>query len=180
MNTALASLRSARERVLQTLWFEGLGLVIVAPLYGWVAGAGMAESFALIAAVSLAVMVWAALFNTVFDAIEWRLAGRVASEQHGAHRATAEFSLDAVPAECRGPGFRRGRGASGRRRSGVSPARAPGKASGNHQKARQGDRPLQSDGAAQAAPALLCPCPIMSQGTLAQSRAVSRPGRAAR
>ncbi len=81
MNTALASLRSARERVLQTLWFEGLGLVIVAPLYGWVAGAGMAESFALIAAVSLAVMVWAALFNTVFDAIEWRLAGHVASDR---------------------------------------------------------------------------------------------------
>ncbi len=72
-------IRSWRERGLQTLWFEGLGLAIVAPLYGWAASAGVGESFSLVAALSLVVMAWSALFNTVFDVVEFRLTGRVAS-----------------------------------------------------------------------------------------------------
>lgn len=79
-----AGLRSARERVIQTLWFEGLGLLIVAPLYAVVTGSRSAESFAMVAAVSVAVMLWAALYNTVFDVLERRATGRVASDRpHG-------------------------------------------------------------------------------------------------
>jgi uncharacterized membrane protein len=74
-------IRSARERLIQTLWFEGIGLAIVAPLYGWVAGMGLGDSFGLIASVSIVVMAWSALFNTLFDLVERRLAGRVASER---------------------------------------------------------------------------------------------------
>jgi uncharacterized membrane protein len=74
-----AGLRSPRERLIQTLWFEAVGLGLVAPLYAWVAGAGAGESFALVAAVSLVVMAWAAVFNTAFDFVEWRLTARVAS-----------------------------------------------------------------------------------------------------
>ncbi len=90
-------LRGARERVIQTLCFEGLGLALVVPLYAWVAGAGVGESLAMIAAVSVVVMAWSALFNTVFDFVERRRTGRVASDRpHGlrtlhalAHEASA-------------------------------------------------------------------------------------------
>lgn len=74
-------LRSARERVVQTLCFEGIGLLLVAPLYAWVSGAHTGESFAMVAAVSVAVMLWAALYNTVFDVVERRTTGRVASDR---------------------------------------------------------------------------------------------------
>lgn len=77
-------LRSARERILQTLCFEGIGLLLVAPLYAWVSGAHTGESFAMVAAVSVAVMLWASLYNTVFDLVERRTTGRVASDRpHG-------------------------------------------------------------------------------------------------
>lgn len=77
-------LRGARERVIQTLCFEGLGLALVVPLYAWVAGAGVGDSLAMIAAVSVVVMAWSALFNTIFDIVERRRIGRVASDRpHG-------------------------------------------------------------------------------------------------
>lgn len=76
--------RSARERVIQTLWFEAIGLLLVAPAYAWVTGSRAAESFVMVAAVSVAVMCWAALYNTVFDLVEHRRTGRVASDRpHG-------------------------------------------------------------------------------------------------
>jgi uncharacterized membrane protein len=74
-------LRSARERLVQTLWFEGIGLALIAPLYAWVAGAGFGASIALVAAVSIVVMGWSALFNTAFDIIEHRRTGRLASDR---------------------------------------------------------------------------------------------------
>lgn len=77
-------LRSARERIVQTLCFEGIGLLLVAPLYAWVSGAHTGESFVMVAAVSVAVMLWAALYNTAFDRVERHATGRVASDRpHG-------------------------------------------------------------------------------------------------
>lgn len=77
-------LRSARERLIQTLWFEGLGLVLVAPLYALVAGAEVGDSFALVAAMSVVMMAWAAVFDTLFDIAERHCTGRVASDRpHG-------------------------------------------------------------------------------------------------
>jgi uncharacterized membrane protein len=81
MATKDTGLRSARERLLQTLCFEAGGLLLVAPLYALATGSGGAESLALIAALALVVMAWAALYNTAFDVAERRLAGRVASER---------------------------------------------------------------------------------------------------
>ncbi len=74
-----APIRSARERVVQTLGFEAGGLLLVAPLYGLASGSDTGESFALVAALALVVMTWAALYNTAFDLVEHRLTGRVAS-----------------------------------------------------------------------------------------------------
>lgn len=92
------AVRSTRERVVQTLWFEGIGLGVVAPLYGWTAGARVGESFQLVAALSLVVTAWAALFNSVFDAIEWRLTARIASARPARLRMmhAVSFELSAV------------------------------------------------------------------------------------
>lgn len=79
-----AGLRSTRERVIQTLWFEGIGMLLVAPLVALVAGSGLGESFVLVAALSMVVMAWSAVYNTVFDLVERRRTGRVASDRpHG-------------------------------------------------------------------------------------------------
>jgi uncharacterized membrane protein len=93
-----AGLRSSRERLIQTLCFEGVGLVVVAPLYAWVAGAGLGESLAMIAAVSATVMAWAAAFNTVFDRIEHARTGRVASDRPHRWRTVHALALEASAA----------------------------------------------------------------------------------
>lgn len=79
MTAVAGGLRSTRERVIQTLWFEAIGLLVIAPLYAVVAGAGLKESYAMVAVVSVVVMLWSAVFNTLFDRAELRLTGRVAS-----------------------------------------------------------------------------------------------------
>ncbi len=73
--------RSARERLHQTLCFEAGGLLLVTPLVVLATGHSAQGSAALLAALSLAVMAWAALFNTAFDHVEHRLTGRLASER---------------------------------------------------------------------------------------------------
>ena len=89
-------LRSRRERVVQTLWFEGVGLLLVAPLYATVMRATAGESVALVAVVSLVVMGWAALFNTLFDRIEWRLTQRVASARPTGLRVLHAVTFEAT------------------------------------------------------------------------------------
>ena len=74
-------IRSARERLRQTLCFEAGGLLLVAPLYALLAGARMRDSLALIAVLTLLVMGWSALFNVAFDLVEHRLSGRLASQR---------------------------------------------------------------------------------------------------
>lgn len=74
-------IRNVRERLRQTLCFEGGGLLLVAPIYALLAGARMRDSFALIAVLTLLVMGWSALFNTAFDVVEHRLSGRLASQR---------------------------------------------------------------------------------------------------
>ncbi|EHR73399.1 putative membrane protein [Burkholderiales bacterium JOSHI_001] len=80
MATTVA-LRNRRERLLQTLWFEAGGLLLVTPMLAWVSGTRAGESLALLVALSVAVMLWAALYNTAFDRLEAHFAGRVASER---------------------------------------------------------------------------------------------------
>jgi len=74
-------IRSTRERLRQTLAFEALGLALVTPLYSAAAHEGLDESFALLALLSAAVMLWSALFNTLFDLVEQLRWGRAASDR---------------------------------------------------------------------------------------------------
>ena len=77
--TSCGAIRSGRERLIQTLWFEALGLAIVSPMLAHFAGASMGESLMLLITLSATMMAWAGLYNTVFDLIELRCTGRAAS-----------------------------------------------------------------------------------------------------
>ena len=84
------AIRSRHERLIQTLWFEALGIVVVSPLFAHFAGPSIGESLVLLAALSVAMLGWSALYNTAFDLVEVRCAGRVASDRpHGLRVAHA-------------------------------------------------------------------------------------------
>ena len=89
------TIRSRRERVTQTLWFEALGLLIVCPLFAHVAGASTGESLTLLIVLSIAMMCWSALYNTAFDLIEHRCTGRVASDRPHRWRLVHAIALEA-------------------------------------------------------------------------------------
>ncbi len=80
------ALRSMRERIIQTLSYEAGGLLIATPLYALIMGSAAPQSLILVAAVSLACMIWAPIHNTLFDIADYRLTGRVASDRPQALR----------------------------------------------------------------------------------------------
>lgn len=90
-----APLRTARDRLHQTLWFEALGLALVAPAYAWVTQRSAAESLGLLVALSVLVMAWAALYNTLFDRWEWQRHRRVASSRPARLRTLHAIGLEA-------------------------------------------------------------------------------------
>ena len=75
------TLRTTRERVLQTCLFEVGGIALVTPLYAWIYGASSHEGLMLLIAISIAVLIWAPVFGTVFDMLERHWTGRVASDR---------------------------------------------------------------------------------------------------
>jgi uncharacterized membrane protein len=95
MNTTMP-LRSRRERALQTVWFEALGIGLVSPLLALFSGTSAAESVLVLGALSLAVMCWAALYNTLFDRFDLRCTGTVASERSHGRRVLQAIGLEAT------------------------------------------------------------------------------------
>jgi uncharacterized membrane protein len=78
------AIRSRRERLIQTLCFEALGIVIVSPLFAHFAGPTLGQSIIVLTALSVTMMCWSALYNTAFDLVELRCTLRVASDRpHG-------------------------------------------------------------------------------------------------
>ncbi len=75
------ALRSFRERMLQTVCFQGGGILLVAPLYSVMLSAPVKEGLALIAVLAAAILVWSPLHNFIFDLIELRMTGRLASDR---------------------------------------------------------------------------------------------------
>ena len=73
------TLRTARERFYQTLAFEAGGLIMAAPLYGLLYGQSAEQSLSILISLSLVVMLWTPLHNTLFDIADLNLSGRVAS-----------------------------------------------------------------------------------------------------
>lgn len=75
------TLRSPHERLLQTIAYEVGGILVATPIYAAVFGQDLGGSAALLAALSVAVMLWTPVHNTLFDWIEWRSTGRLASDR---------------------------------------------------------------------------------------------------
>ncbi len=75
------ALRPWKERLAQTLGFEATGLVISLPFLSLFTTQDTAESIAVLVALTLAVMAWSPLHNTVFDTLDLRCSGRVASDR---------------------------------------------------------------------------------------------------
>ncbi len=90
--------RSLRERVLQTCAFEAIGIAFVTPLFMAFYGGHASESLSLMLAISLAVMVWAPLYGWLFDRIEGRKTGRVASDRSTRGRVLHAFLYEITSA----------------------------------------------------------------------------------
>lgn len=75
------AIRSAHERLLQAAAFELGGLAMVAPVYALVLGAGALDSIAVVLGVAVTAALVSPLHNHLFDVVEWRLTGRVASDR---------------------------------------------------------------------------------------------------
>ena len=92
------AIRSRRERLIQTLWFEALGLAVVSPFFAHFAGTSMGESLMLLITLSAAMMAWAGLYNTAFDLIELRCTGRAASDRPHGLRIAHTIGLEVTAA----------------------------------------------------------------------------------
>lgn len=89
-------MRSTAERVRQTLYFELGGIGIVTPLYSAFTGASFNEGAALMVAISVGCIIWSPLHNTVFDFVDLRLSGRVASDRPQVLRVVHAVSHEAT------------------------------------------------------------------------------------
>ncbi len=78
--------RTLRERIVQTCLFEAIGIACVTPLFMAFYGGHASESLAMMLAISVAVMIWAPFYGFVFDRVEARKTGRVASDRPAAVR----------------------------------------------------------------------------------------------
>ena len=75
------TIRNFRERAIQTLCFEIGGLLVVAPGYAILSGASASESVTLLVVLSIALMLWSPIHNTLFDIVDFRVTSRVASDR---------------------------------------------------------------------------------------------------
>lgn len=74
-------LRSVRDRIRQVVLFELGGLALVTPPFAWASGVPLSDSIGLLALISLLAAAWNAAYNTCFDRIEAKLAGRPADRR---------------------------------------------------------------------------------------------------
>lgn len=93
--TSRMTLRTSRERFVQTLAYEAGGLLLATPAYAFIFGSGKTDAFVLLVALSAAVLVWAPVHNSVYDRIDWTLTGRLASDRRTRGRLVHAVSLEA-------------------------------------------------------------------------------------
>jgi uncharacterized membrane protein len=94
-SAAPAAVRGPRERVIQTVAFEGLGLAIVSLPFAHLSGETAGDSLAVLATLAVVITLWGALYNTAFDHVECRLAHRVASDRPHRWRVIHAIGLEA-------------------------------------------------------------------------------------
>ena len=74
-------LRSTRERIFQAVLYEAIGLALLTPAYSFALGLPLDNSFLTMAMVSGVVVMWSAIFNSVFDRIVLRMTGLAADRK---------------------------------------------------------------------------------------------------
>jgi uncharacterized membrane protein len=89
-------IRNFRERIYQSVSCELGGILVVAPVYALVAGAGAQDSLVLMVALTTVATLWAFVHNAIFDVVEWRLVQRVASDRPQAWRLVHAVNLEAT------------------------------------------------------------------------------------
>jgi uncharacterized membrane protein len=90
-----APLRSRRDRFLQSASEEAGGMLLVSPIYAAIFGARLDESFVLLAAIAALSLILCPLYNTAFDLIELRYAGRISSKRPHVWRIVHAISYEA-------------------------------------------------------------------------------------
>lgn len=78
--------RSVKERIVQSVLYEVIALVGLTPVYAWALGLPLDNSAATMAMISLIVVVWVAIYNTIFDRLMYRRTGRLAHQKTQALR----------------------------------------------------------------------------------------------
>lgn len=86
MGSAMSSslrppLRTWPDRVRQVVLFEGIGLLLITPLFAWAAGQEMGTSLGLMALMAALAALWNGLYATLFDYLERHLTGRPADRR---------------------------------------------------------------------------------------------------
>jgi uncharacterized membrane protein len=89
-------MRSARERLFQSLAYEAGGLALSIPAYHLFSGNSAHDSSVLLLTLSVAVLMWAPVHNTIFDWIDFRLSGRLASDRPHRWRIVHAISHEAT------------------------------------------------------------------------------------
>jgi uncharacterized membrane protein len=89
-------LRTPKERIVQSLSYELGGLLLATPIYAVMFGSGGGSSLLLMVTLSIAMLTWSPVHNTVFDWLDYRFTQRLASERpHGlriCHAASHELT----------------------------------------------------------------------------------------
>jgi uncharacterized membrane protein len=90
----IVPVRSISERLLQTLLYEGGGIALATPAYSLLFDRGIWESFVMMTAFSAAFLIWAPIFNAVWDHLEWRWCARLASDRPHRWRLAHAIALE--------------------------------------------------------------------------------------
>lgn len=89
--------RTLKERVVQTLWYEAVGIAVFTPLLYLCTDTTLGDSLGVIAALSLCALTVTGLFNWAFDNIEAKVCKRAASDRpfwpRVFHAVSLEFAI---------------------------------------------------------------------------------------
>jgi len=73
--------RSALERFIQAVIYEVVAVVFLTPVYAYALDLPWDNSFATMSMISVAVIIWAAIYNATFDKLMFRWSGRLAHQK---------------------------------------------------------------------------------------------------
>ena len=89
------SIRTLRERLLQSAGYEVGSLLVATPICAWLTGTSLAASTVLVIVLTVATMIWSPVYNTIYDRVEWRLLRRTASARPKGARLMHAIGLEA-------------------------------------------------------------------------------------